>query len=221
MVMVHTLTPQLSKGFVAEPRVHLGDFFEIDVRTFEEDQEPEPYSSTAREGNGGVATATWTPATATLTLEVDMPEQYAYEVLVFDVERDHRLVAAVEIVSPANKDRPASRQVFVAKCASLLQKGVCLSIVDLITVRRFNLYTELLALLARSDPSFSPDPPRTYAVTCRKRKAAKKTLLDTWAWPLVLGQSLPSLPIWLTETLAVSLDLEASYEEACRALRIA
>ncbi|MGO9468126.1 MAG: DUF4058 domain-containing protein, partial [Isosphaeraceae bacterium] len=79
------------------------------------------------------------------------PEQYAYEVLIFDLERDRRLVAAVEIVSPANKDRPESRQLFVAKCFSLLRQDVDLSIVDLVTNRQFNFYTELLALLDRRD----------------------------------------------------------------------
>jgi hypothetical protein len=44
--------------------------------------------------------------------------------------------------------------------------------------------------------------------------------LDAWALPLVVGQSLPPLYIWLTETLVVSLDLEAAYEQTCRALQI-
>ena len=57
----------------------------------------------------------------------------------------------------------------------------------------------------------SPDPPPIYAATCRKRQAGRKTKLDTWALPLVVGQSLPPLYIWLTETLVVSLDLEAAY----------
>jgi hypothetical protein len=46
-------------------------------------------------------------------------------------------------------------------------------------------------------------------------------------WPAVivqqlfpLGQPLPVLPIWLDVDLGVSLDLEASYEEICRVLRI-
>jgi hypothetical protein len=45
--------------------------------------------------------------------------------------------------------------------------------------------------------------------------------LQSWAYPLDVGQPLPTLPVWLTETHAVSLDLEASYEETCRVLRIA
>ncbi len=101
----------------------------------------------------------------------------------------------------------------MAKCANLLQKGVCVSIVDLVTIRRFNLYVELLALLRRRDPTFGDNPPPTYAATCRKRKAGGKTRLDTWSFPLAVGQPLPNrLPVWLTDDLAVPLDLEASYE---------
>src|SRR5205807_37823 len=99
--------------------------------------------------------------------------------------------------------------------------GVCVSIVDLVTVRRHNLYTDLLGLFERSDPSLGNEPPPVYAATCRKLKNGRKTKLETWSWPLVIGQPLPSIPVWLTESQAVSLDLEASYEEACRALRIA
>src|SRR5439155_27013513 len=97
------------------------------------------------------------------------------EELVFDLQRDRRLMAAVEIVSPANKDRPESRQLFVAKCFNLLSNGVCLSIVDLVTICPFNLYTELLELLHRRDPAFGPAAPPIYAVTCRKRQVGRQT----------------------------------------------
>jgi len=219
--MVLELVDKLPPKYVAEPRVHLGSYFEIDVCAFEDDTDFEPSSSPERPANGGIATATWAPPTPGLTVEVDIPEQYAYEVLVFDLERGRHLVAAVEIVSPANKDRPDSRQVFVAKCASSLQRGVCVSIVDLVTVRSFNLYIDLLALLEQSDPAMSPDPPPIYAATCRRRMVGRKTRLETWASPLAVGRPLPTLPIWLTETDAVSLDLEVAYESACRVLRIA
>jgi hypothetical protein len=130
------------------------------------------------------------------------------------------LVAAVEIVSPGNKDRPENRRAFVSKCAALLQKRVCVSVVDLVTTRQFNLYTDLMALIGREDPAFGPTPPPIYAATVRGRKVGRRPRLEIWAYPLVVGRALPALPIWLRDDLAVSLDLEGSYEEACRALRI-
>ena len=45
-------------------------------------------------------------------------------------------------------------------------------------------------------------------------------MMDNWYHPLAIGQSLPTLPVWLKETKAISLVLEASYEETCRTLRI-
>jgi hypothetical protein len=220
MRIVEELAPRLPDGFVAEPRVHLGNYYEIDVCTFEQYEEGERVSGSARESNVGIAIAPEAPPAPTLTLDAEFPEQYAYEVLIFDQERDRRLVAAIEIVSPANKDRPGGRQLFVAKCFNLLRQDVCLSIVDLVTIRQFNFYTDLLALLGRSDPAMIAPVPPIYAVTCRKRKVGRQTKLDTWSHPLALGQPLPSLPVWLSETQTVALELEASYEETCRVLRI-
>ena len=218
-MMVQQLATLLPDGLVAEPRVHLGSFYEIDICTFEQNDEGEPVFGSEREPNFGIATAPQAPPAPTLTLDAEFPEQYAYEVLVFDLERNRRLVAAVEIVSPANKDRPDSRQLFVVKCFNLLRKDVCLSIIDLVTIRQFNLYTELLALLNRCDSAFSMPPP-TYAATCRKRQVGRQTKLDTSSFPLAVGHPLPVLPIWLSEAQTVALDLEASYEETCRVLRI-
>ncbi len=219
MAMVQQLSRILPDEFTAEPRVHLGSYFEIDVCAYETDDQGTA-GWTSASGCGGVATAAWAPPQPTLATDADLTEQYEYEVLVYDQSRGRLLVAAVEIVSPANKDRPENRRAFVAKCAALLQKRVCVSIVDLVTTRQFNLYTDLLSLIDRSDPAFAPSPPATYAVTCRGRKVSDKPRLETWAYPLLVGQPLPTLPIWLTEDLAVALDLEASYEETCRALRI-
>src|SRR5581483_211335 len=171
-----------------------------------------------------VATPTvsaWAPPAPTLTLETDLPEQDEYEVRVYDARRSRRLVAAIEIVSPSNKDRPESRRAFVAKAAALLQQDVCVSIVDVVTVRQFNLYADLLALIGGSDPALGPDPPHLYTATLRGReRSRRRPLLDTWFYPLALGRPLPPLPIWLDADRGVTLDLEASYEDTCRVLRI-
>jgi hypothetical protein len=155
-----------------------------------------------------------------LTLDADLTEQYEYEVLVFDRNRGRELVAAVEIVSPGNKDRPETRRGFVAKCAALLQAKVCVSIVDIVINWNFNLYADVLEMIDRTDPAFGPEPAPAYALTCRGRKVGEKPRLEIWVYPLAHSQALPTLPIWLTADLAVTLDLDASYEETCRVFRI-
>ena len=217
--IVQRLSKTLPAGFTAEPRVHLGAFFEIDVCAYEEKQAEEGGFNTDVD-SGGLATATYAPPQPTLTVDTDLAEQYEYEVKVYDQSRGRVLVAAVELVSPANKDRPENRRAFVTKCAALLQQDVCVSIVDLVTTRNSNLYLDLLALLDRSDSTFAANPPSIYAVTCRGRRVGHRSRLETWAYPLAVDQPLPTLPLWLSEDRAVSLELEASYEETCRALRI-
>jgi hypothetical protein len=217
MTMVMELCKSLPEQYTAEPRVHLGKNFEVDVCTFEtDDSSVFPSSSDA----GSVATALWAPPEPTLTLDLDPTEIYEYEVLIFDHDRGRELVAAIEIVSPANKDRPETRQAFVSKCAALVQKKVCVSIVDLVTVKRFNLYCEVLDVFCQTDPSFSPNPPSTYAVTFRSHALATRSRFESWAYPMVVGQRLPVLPIWLDNDHAISLDLEVSYQQTCSVLRL-
>jgi len=138
---------------------------------------------------GYVATPTVHPGSQ---IEVDVatevPDYDEYSVRIYDVERGRQLVATIELVSPGNKDRPEKRNAFVGKCAARLQKGVAVSIVDLVTPRQFNLYAELLQFLGQSDPSLGEPLPHLYAVSCRWRPQDKRMLLQTWSHTLALGQ---------------------------------
>jgi hypothetical protein len=191
MMIVNALGQKLPERYVAEPQVHLGSSIEIDVATYE-----------------GGDTHSFLPA---------LDE---YNVRVYDTRSGRRLVAAVEIVSPANKDRPEHRRAFVARCAALLQNRVCVAIVDLVTTRSSNLYSDLMELIGQTDPSLADGVPPLYAVSCHSAREGDGWLLETWTHPLTLAQRLPTLPLWLAENLAVPLDLELSYEETCRILRI-
>ena len=55
--------------------------------------------------------------------------------------------AAIELVSPGNKDRPEARRAFAAKCAGYLTAGVGLVVVDIVTDRLANLHNELIELM--------------------------------------------------------------------------
>ena len=82
-------------------------------------------------------------------------------------------------------------------------------------------YVALLALIGHSDPTLGAEPANLYAVSCRCVEKGKQTLLEAWSHVLALGQPLPILPLWLTEDVAVPLDLEQNYESACHVLWIA
>ncbi len=219
MAIVQRLAPLLPKEYTAEPRVQLGSYSETDARA-DRDADSKTLWLGPRKTVADPASSPLAPPKPTLSVDIDLADQYEYEVLIYDQDHGRRLVAALEMVSPANKDRPQNRHAFVMKCDALLRQGVCVSIVDLITVRNFNLYSDLLAQHDRSDPEFRSSPPSVYAVTCRCLRSETSSKLEAWAYRLAIGQPLPSLPIWLSAELSVTLDLDASYEETCRALRI-
>jgi hypothetical protein len=217
MMIVQQLIKILPEPYFAAPQVFLGSSFEVDIGTF---RGPAAESSGGGNGEGGVAVATYAPPQPTLTVEPQLPQQDVYEVRIYDSRRHRRLVAAIEIVSPSNKDRPESRSSFIFKVATLLKNGICVSIVDVVTTMEFNLYAELMNFVKGSDPALGDSPPPIYAVTIRTRLDGRRKLMDSWYHQLVIGQPLPTLPIWLKEEWAISLDLESSYEETCRTLRI-
>lgn len=214
--IVRDLTTILPAGFRAAPNIHLGSSFEVDVAGYDLDSR----DADAPVGSADAGPATLAAPAPTLTVEAELTAQDEYEIRIYDAERGRHLVAAIEIVSPSNKDRPSTREMFVGKVSALLQQGVCVSLVDPVTVRPANLYAELLAVLGRRDPALA-EPPHLYAVTLRTRQTRKgRGLLDAWFYPMTVGEPLPTLPIWLTPDLRVLLPLEPSYQETCRILGI-
>jgi hypothetical protein len=215
LALARTLPPR----YVAAPRVRLGAYFEIDVASYEHDV-TSPSASRGDVGASRVATAAWAPPRPTFEVATDLSEQDEYEVRVYDIKRQRRLVAAIEIVSPANKDRPESRRAFVSKCGALLQQRVSVAIIDLVTTRSSNLCGDLLDLIGQADPSLSPEPPPLYSAACRWARRGDAWYFRAWAHPPAIGQPFPTLPLWLADDLAVPLDLEACYEEMRHVLRI-
>jgi Protein of unknown function (DUF4058) len=213
LIVLH-LQKILPEPYYAAPGVHLGNRYEVDIGAYRlkvpDFANEEPIS----------AVATYSPPQPTLTLEPELPSQDVYEVRIYDSRRQRRLVAAIEIVSPSNKDRPDSRLQFVSKVANLLKNNVCVSIVDVVGTIDFNLYGELMEYVNRVDPALGDSPATNYAATLRTRYDGFRKMMDNWYHPLAYGQPLPTLPIWLQESFAISLDLEASYDDVCRTLRI-
>jgi hypothetical protein len=202
-----TLPPQ----YVARPNVKLGVEVEADVGTLQE------AGHESMDGDGGIATAVWAPPTPTLSAQVDFHRLDVFEVQVHR-EGGLEMVAAIELVSPRNKDRETARRQFVAKCAAYLQTGVSVVIVDVVTTRKENLFVGLLEQLGLSQQDDGTG--QLYAAACRTAPADAPTRLDTWFEPLAVGSPLPTLPLWLETDLAVPLHLDQSYAATFVELRV-
>ncbi len=210
--IMRQLNKTLPQGYVARPNVKLGVDVEADVGTLEQTGHDE----SVKEG-GGVATVVWAPSRPTLSVAVDFHHLDVFEVQVHR-EGGLEMVAAIELVSPRNKDRQTARRHFAAKCAAYLQAGVSVILVDVVTGRKENLYAVLLDQLAL--PQDDNGQSDLYAVACRTAPPDEPARLETWVAPLALGSLLPTLPLWLEVDLAIPLNLEQSYEATFVELRI-
>jgi len=201
---------RLPAGYFAEAQVYVGGRVEIDVASWEANS-----AGASASGNGGTATLTapvYAPPAPPMTWQATFPDQL--EVLVYGSEGGPTLAAAIELVSPGNKDRPEARQAFVAKCATLLHEGVGLVVIDIVTSRQDNLHDELARLMNQWPASAFPAGTHLYAAAYRPARRDARDQIDVWPEALAVGQNLPTLPLALPRVGCVPLDLEATYTEA-------
>jgi hypothetical protein len=204
----------LPPEYVAAECTQLHGRLEVDVVTYEN---PE----SAAGGDGAVTatrTRTWTPPPTTHTAPAVFPD--TVEVRVIRTTDGDKVVAVIELVGPSNKDRPAERRAFAAKCAGYLASGASVVVVDIVTEKQFNLHNELARLLEMGRPAELPGDPHLYAVSYRPVMRGGRPEIDIWPVPLALGEPLPTLPLRLIEDEFVPVELEATYTEACRRRRL-
>ena len=204
---------QLPAEYFAMPLVTLGGGVQVDVGTFQTGEQPES-------PNGGVVTQLWAPPSPPLSVVVDFVSLDVYEVRVMQQMGGPKLRAAIELVSPANKDRASHRRAFAVKCAGYLQQGVAVIIVDVVTERTANLHVALADTLGLAHPLAWGSPSQLYAVAYRPTQAAAAQRLEAWPEALAVGAALPTMPLWLSEALCLPLALEESYRATCAAFRI-
>jgi hypothetical protein len=214
------LNRRLPMSYFAEEFTHAGAVVEIDVGTFESSAEGPPRKAVA----DGTATATlppqvWTPPAAAFTIPAVFADDF--EVRVFSTEGGSTLVAAIELVSPRNKDRAEARRAFAIKCASYLHQGISLIVADIVTTRRANLHTEIMQLLNLTEPLHLPPDSTLYAVGYHPLRRKGREEIDIWPAALAIDATLPTLPLALTPELYMPVDLDATYMDARRRRRLA
>ncbi|HEV3078177.1 MAG TPA: DUF4058 family protein [Gemmataceae bacterium] len=210
------LTALLPETYLVEVQTQVGAAGEIDVATFEE-------GGPAKNGASGSGVAVMSPQTSvfpapTMTMPVVFPE--GFEVRIFSTKAGPRLVAALELISPGNKDRPESRRAFAAKCASYLYQGISLIIVDIVTERSANLHNETMRLMQAEQRFELPADVNLYAVAYRPVRREQKEEIDLWPVRFKIGDRLPTLPLILSWETSIQVDLEAAYLDACKRRRL-
>jgi hypothetical protein len=203
----------LPENLFAEPTVSIGGQVQVDVATFDEGMTP-PI-------NGGAAVGTLPQSLTAPPATWVIPAVFAdsYEVQIINTEGGPKLVAAIELVSPGNKDRPQTRRAFAVKCAHYLYQGIPFIVVDVVTSRAANLHNEIMAMLQTADFRM-PEEASLYATSYRPTRRGSREEIDVWPAPLHVGGPLRSLPLYVGLELPLLVNFEETYQETCRRLRL-
>jgi hypothetical protein len=142
--------------------------------------------------------------TATLTLEPQTALYVAYR---------GRLVAALELISPRNKDRPSARSSYLHRYLSYLQEGAHLLLVD---VHRRPLTFSFADALEQELQISLPSLPAPLVAAYRVGEPAPEggRFVAIWRHPLTVGQPLPRMPLPLNVQTSVLVDLDYTYQFA-------
>ncbi|ETW98296.1 MAG: hypothetical protein ETSY1_19345 [Candidatus Entotheonella factor] len=207
----------LPAEYFAEVQVHVGSRVEVDVGTFEETSAQVDNTSGAPTTTAMLAAPPWAPPEPAMHMPAVFPD--SLEVLVFHTETGPTLAAAIELISPGNKDREAHRRAFAAKCSSYLQQGIGLMIIDIVTNRQANLHNTLVQMLNAGEPFVLPDE-RLYATAYQPVRRADADIINVWPATLAVGRELPLMPLPIHAQLVLPLHLGATYAEACQRSRL-
>ena len=126
----------------------------------------------------------------------------------------HRLVALLEIVSPANKDHARSVADFAEKAASAIDAGIHVLLIDLFPPGPHDphgLHGAVRQLLEQSDePSGDDDPPAAEPLTLTAYAAGPP--VDVYLEHVSVGAALPDMPLFLTPDWYVNVPLGPTYQ---------
>jgi hypothetical protein len=151
--------------------------------------------------------------------EIQMEPDEELAVATFDpvtslfVERHGRLVSVAEVISPRNKDRPVSRNAYLARYLSYLMDGVHLMLID---VHRRPLSFSFADGIAGELQIVQPPLPAPSGASYRVGAPASTggRMLAIWRRPFAIGQALPVMPLPLMDDLSIPVELEPTYQAA-------
>lgn len=128
----------------------------------------------------------------------------------------HRMVAILEIVSPANKDRESSVDHFVGKIESVLSQGIHVLMVDIFPPARHDpqgMHGAIQQMLSPYDEQYDlpPDAPLTLA------SYAAGPPVEAFIEHVAPGADLPDMPLFLDRDHYIYVPLETTYRAAFRA----
>lgn len=194
----------LPSGYYALPEQHMGRFIAARFTL----QAPAPIEG------GGLAVAESQPKVRR-KLSASSSTRGRSRTLTIRHVSGNRIVALVEIVSPANKDRRSHVEEFIDKAEIALLHGINLLLVDLFPPGAHDPHGMHGAFWERFDDE-PYVPPADEPLTLASYVAGPRP--DVYVEPFVAGSPLAEMPLFLNPDRYVNVPLETTYLAAFRGL---
>jgi hypothetical protein len=199
----------LPEGYYALAEQHAGRFIP-DVLALQ--FSPATYDPPSTPSHGGLALAD-APPRVRRKLTVAPSARALRRTLAIRHVSGHRLIALIEVVSPANKDRRDHVVEFATKVASALGLGVHVLLIDLFSAGSHDEHGMHGAILDLLDDADEPgDPPADEPLTLVSYVAGRQ--VEAYVEPLAIGQVLPEMPLFLQVDRYINIVLEPAYQAA-------
>jgi hypothetical protein len=200
----------LPEGFYAMSEQRAGTII-ADVLTLQSDRHRDLPSPA-----GSIALAEAPPKVSrTMVPDEIVGYKLARKTLTIRHTSDHRIVALIEIVSPANKDRPLSVEEFVEKALSALSAGYHLLVLDILPPGPYDAQG-IHGEIWREFDAAGYSPPHGKPLTLAAYAA--RDLPQAYIEPIGVGSELPDMPLFLHPERYVNVPLEKSYGDAFRGM---
>ena len=203
----------LPEGYFAEEHAQLGTRVEIDVATFTDSGSSGPRLAGRRR-----CPSAWAPPAPALVVPAAFPD--GFEVLVFESEGGTRLVAAIELVSPGNKDRDRAPTGIRDQVRQLFVPGNQPHRDRYRDQPAANLHDEMMQVLGHPEPS-RPRRDGLYAVAYRPIVRDQSGTDRDMAVAAGNRPALARAPAGAERRTCLPIDLEATYMIACQRRRLA
>jgi hypothetical protein len=122
----------------------------------------------------------------------------------------NRTVARIEVVSPGNKSGRAAVKKFVDKTAAAFEQGIHVVLLDVLPPTKATPGGMHAAIWEEFNGHYTPDPLKPLTLAAYNAKSTITCYVD----PLAVGETLPDLPLFLTEVEYVNLPSETTYAGA-------
>jgi hypothetical protein len=193
------------------------DRFIADILTLHSEDAPdEPLQEIAGGSSGGAQVLELAPPAVRHTAHLDA-DRYASLARRIAIRRatDDRLVALIEIVSPGNKSGRKAFETFVKKSMDAIERGYHFLTIDLFPPGRRDpqgIHGAIWAELGDDSYRAPSDKPLTLA------SYAAEPEITAYVEPCAIGDTLVSMPLFLTPSLYVPVPLEETYAAAFEGL---